>query len=47
MIFKNIRLFCNIVYFSYLCLDLKVINLKCNSVYFILKMFENLKNVIV
>lgn len=47
MIFKNTRLFCNITYLSYLRLDLKVINSKRNSALFILKMFDNLKNVIV
>lgn len=47
MIFKNTRLFCNIAYLSYLRLDLKVINSKRNSAHFILKMFDNLKNVIV
>lgn len=47
MIFKNTRLFCNITYLSYLRLDLKVINSKRNSAHFILKMFDNLKNVIV
>lgn len=47
MIFKNTRLFCNIAYLSYLRLDLKVINSKRNSAHFTLKMFDNLKNVIV
>lgn len=47
MILKNTRLFCNITYLSYLRLDLKVINSKRNSAHFILKMFDNLKNVIV
>lgn len=47
MIFKNTRLFCNITYLSYLRLDLKVINSKRNSAHFTLKMFDNLKNVIV